>query len=114
MNVKISGDAFLDYVMDILSPLYTIKARKMFGGYGLYTNGKIFGLIARKELYFKANEKAAEWFMQFDSEPFSYERNGKIIKMSYWKVPPEILEDQESLEQWLRVSLQDCARHLQS
>ena len=45
--------------------------------------------------------------MQFDSEPFSYERNGKIIKMSYWKVPPEILEDQELLEQWLRVSLQD-------
>lgn len=37
MNARISSDAFLDYVMDILSPLYTIKARKMFGGYGLYS-----------------------------------------------------------------------------
>ncbi len=107
MKIKISGDEFLDYIIDTLSSLYEIKARKMFGGYGLYINAEIFALIIKKELYFKANKKTSAWFMQFDSEPFSYKRNGKLIKLSYWKVPPEVLENQALLEQWLRVSLED-------
>lgn len=105
MGPKISSDEFLDYVIDTISPLYIAKARKMFGGYGLYINDKIFALIIQQELYFKAGT-FAEFFKKFDSEPFSYEKRGKIVKLPYWKVPSEILEDQELLEQWLNVSLQ--------
>ena len=106
MNIKITSDEFLDYVIDILSPLYQVKTRKLFGGYGLYINGKIFALIAQQELYFKAHNKATEFFIKFNSEPFSYKKRGKIIKMSYWKVPAEILENPELLQQCLSISLQ--------
>lgn len=95
---------FLNYVLDSINQLYTIRARKMFGGYGLYIDGQIFGIIADQELYFKANIKTADFFAQFDSEQFSYERNGKTVKMSYWRVPSEVLEDQEMLKKWLDTS----------
>ncbi|WP_375326339.1 TfoX/Sxy family protein [Candidatus Tisiphia endosymbiont of Nemotelus uliginosus] len=106
MNIKITSDEFLDYVIDILSPLYQVKTRKLFGGYGLYINGKIFALIAKQELYFKASNQAMEFLIKFDSEPFSYKKRDKIIKMSYWKVPAEILENPELLQQCLSISLQ--------
>jgi len=98
-----SNTDFLDYVIDLLSPLYPVKARKLFGGYGLYIDNKIFAIIEDHELYLKYNNKISEYFTKLDLEYFSYERKGKTIKMSYWKVPPEILEDQESLSQCLRI-----------
>lgn len=48
-----SKSDFLDYVIDCLSPLYQVKARKLFGGYGLYISNKIFATIVNQELYFK-------------------------------------------------------------
>ena len=39
------SDDFLEYVKDQLSDLQ-ISHRKMFGGAGLYRNGKLFGLVA--------------------------------------------------------------------
>lgn len=103
-----TGDEFLDYIIDILGPTYTVKARKMFGGYGLYIDSKIFAIIVVQELYFKAHTaEATAFFERFDSKPFSYERNGKIVKMSYWKVPPEVLENEDLRDQWLYVSLRE-------
>ena len=72
----------------------------MFGGFGLYYNGIMFALIIDNELYFKADDKSAEFFKRSSSEPFTYENKGRTIKVSYWKVLPEILEDHEALKIW--------------
>ena len=102
-----SSDGFLDYVIDILSPHYPIKARKMFGGYGLYVSGKVFGIIVNDELYFKANNSTKSFFTALNSKPFGYERkDGKMVYMSYFTVPPEVLENQDLLKKWIEVALQ--------
>lgn len=102
---KSSGDEFLDYILDTLSSMYEVNFRKMFGGYGLYAGGKIFAIIADQELYFKAaNDESSKFYEKFGSEQFSYERDGKVIKMCYWKVPSEILEDQSLLREWFFVA----------
>lgn len=51
-------DDFKDYVVgDILGHIGGITAKKMFGGWSLYLNGAIFGLIASDtDLYFKVDE----------------------------------------------------------
>ena len=72
----------------------------MFGGFGLYCNEIMFALIADSELYFKADSKSAEFFKEPGSEPFTYENKGRSIKMSYWKVLPEVLEGHETLKSW--------------
>ncbi|MDZ5761814.1 TfoX/Sxy family protein [Candidatus Cyrtobacter comes] len=102
-----SQNGFIDYVIDILSPLYQVKARKLFGGYGLYINNKIFAITVKQELYFKYKHTISKFFPELNLEPLSYEKNGKTIQMSYWKVPAEILEDQESLGQLLKVLLEN-------
>jgi DNA transformation protein and related proteins len=79
----------------------------MFGGYGIYINDKIIALIAKQELYLKINHKATEFFKKFDPEFFSYKKDNKIIKISYWKAPAKFLENQELLQQYLNISLQE-------
>ena len=90
--------------MEILAPHGEITARSMFGGYGIYKNGVIFALIAYDELYFKVDESNKSQYKKFDSEPFTYEAKGKKGTLSYWKVPIEILEDEEQIGVWLNQS----------
>ncbi|QQR49857.1 TfoX/Sxy family protein [bacterium] len=73
----------------------------MFGGYGLYHQGVMFALIVNNELYFKADVEAAGYFQTFGSEPFTYEGKGKLVKLSYWTVVPDVLEDSTELKKWM-------------
>ena len=92
---------FVDYAKDILEQFDAITMRKMFGGYGIYKNCLMFALIAENELYFKADEEAAEFFANYGSTPFTYDNGKKLVKMSYWKVADEILEDRDMIRKWI-------------
>ena len=47
---------FVQYIADQCSEAGEITVRKMFGDYGIYCNGKIFGLICDDRLYLKLTE----------------------------------------------------------
>ncbi len=98
--------SYVDYVLgDALSLLPEVRARAMFGGYGLYLNGVIFGIIADEVLYFKVDSSNQAEFKVFGSKPFSYKgAKGKKISMSYWEVPQEVLEDPQAVAQWAQAS----------
>lgn len=87
--------------MEILSPHGDITSKPMFGGYGIYKNGVIVAFIAYDELYFKVDKSNKSQYEDFDSEPFIYEAKGKKTTMSYWKVPMEILENEDKIGIWL-------------
>ncbi len=95
---------YANYIVEILSPYGEIRARSMFGGYGVYKNGIIFALIVDDELYFKVNSSNRSQYEELDSEPFIYNAKGKKVTMSYWKVPMEILEDEDQIGNWLEQS----------
>lgn len=95
---------YCGYIVDLLSVYGNITARKMFGGYGIYQNGIIVGIIAEDELYFKVDESNQSDYEEFFSEAFVYNKQGKMVSMSYWKVPLEVLEDENMLSSWLRKS----------
>lgn len=48
--------AYRDYVLEQLAGLGPIRARKMFGGVGIYLHGLFFALIADEVLYFKVDD----------------------------------------------------------
>ncbi len=100
-----SSHSFADYVQDLLSPFGLIKLRRMFGGYGVYAHAVMMGLIVDDELYFKANKKTAVYFEQAGSQPFTYQRNEKLVALSYWKVPADVLDDQEQLKTWFLLAI---------
>ncbi len=77
----------------------------MFGGYGLYLDGKIFGLIADEVLYFKTDGSNRPEYEARGSRPFTYETaKGRRVAMSYWEVPSEILEDVQLVAEWAKIS----------
>lgn len=92
---------YLEYVMEILAPHGEMTSKPMFGGYGIYKNGVIVAFIVYDELYFKVDKSNKSQYEDFDSEPFIYEAKGKKTAMSYWKVPMEILEDEDQIGIWL-------------
>ena len=51
-----SNPDFVQYVADQCTGAGTITFRKMFGDYGIYCDGKIFGLICDDNLYLKATD----------------------------------------------------------
>lgn len=53
-----SSADFVQYVADQCSGAGEIMTKKMFGDYGIYCDGKIFGLICDDCFYLKPNEAA--------------------------------------------------------
>lgn len=51
-----SNPDLVQFIVDQCSGAGDISARKMFGDYGIYCDGKIFGLICDNALYLKPTE----------------------------------------------------------
>ena len=48
---------YKDYTLDLLSLIDGMTMRPMFGGIGLFMEGRMFGIISRKDwFYFKVDE----------------------------------------------------------
>lgn len=73
---------FVTYVLDLLAPFGNVKARAMFGGYGIYLDTTIVGIVDDDVLYFKVDNTNREDYKKRQSTPFSYQSNGKKIEMS--------------------------------
>ncbi len=88
---------FRDYIVnDLLGEISGVTSKRMFGGFGLYKNGSIFGIIADNEFYFKVDDATRSSFEKSGSRPFTYERQGKIIALSsYYLVTEEMMEEGE-------------------
>ncbi len=98
------SEEFTAYVLDQLSAWGGVSARKMFGGAGLYRDGKMFGLIADDVAYLKVDDSNREGFERAGSGPFKPYPD-KPTSMSYYEVPPEVLEDPEAFVEWAERSL---------
>jgi DNA transformation protein len=98
--------SFHDYIVhDLLGNIRGITSRAMFGGWAVYQNGLIFGIIVEGELYFKVDDGNRREFEAMESHPFVYEKkDGKQITMSYWLVPEEIMEDRERFYEFVEKS----------
>jgi DNA transformation protein len=72
----------------------------MFGGYGIYHKGLMFGLVADEVLYLKTNKATTHLFTDLELEPFSYDRKGKTVRLSYYMAPDEIFDDPEAAVLW--------------
>jgi len=101
-----STTGYIDYILDLLSPFGRIKVRKMFSSYGVYKDGVFFALVVDDVVYFKVDDTNRSAYQKRGSKPFSYTRkDGKIVAMSYWEVPANILEDQQQLAKWIEKSI---------
>lgn len=98
------SNEFLDYLLDQLSAWGGVTARKMFGGAGLFRDGKMFGLVADDIAYLKVADSNRDDFVKRGSRPFK-PYPGKKTLMSYFEIPADVLEDPDQLIDWAKRSL---------
>ncbi len=91
-------ESFAAFVLDQLRRCGTVSARPMFGGYGLYDDGRFFGIIFKGRLYFKTDATTARAYRERGAGPFRPNRRQTLA--TYYEVPAEILEDEETLVTW--------------
>jgi len=88
------------HVVELMQPLGPVNAKGMFGGHGIFLEGLIFGLVADRVLYLKADKESENKFLSKQLEAFSYNKMGKEFKMSYFQAPDEALEYADEMNIW--------------
>lgn len=76
-----------------------ITMKKMFGGHGIFHDGKMFGMIDSKgQSFLKAD----------DSIKADFEAKGanQHSRMPYFSIPQDILENQNELVNWAKKSIE--------
>lgn len=98
-----ASEGFKDFITDQLASFGPVRIRNMFGGAGVYADDVMFALIADDTLYLKADESSVPAFEAEGMGPFTYKAEGrKPIAMSYWELPPRLLEEADELAEWAR------------
>lgn len=87
-------------ISESIQSLGPVKTKRMFGGYGLFLDGLMFGLMADDVLYFKVDDGNRGDFEAAGLPPFVYQRQGKSIALSYCQAPAEVFEDSELAIAW--------------
>ena len=73
-----------------LSPLGDVTARPMFGGHGVFLDDRMFALISKDVLYFKADDENRAEFEAAGMESYG--------KMPYYQMPPAATNDPRHFE----------------
>lgn len=102
-------DSFKEFVLDQLRALPDVRARAMFGAYGLYCGEHFFAILDEGRLFFKTDPESAKDFTRRGMGPFTYVSKGKTLTMSYHEVPPDVLENAPELVAWARRAIQAAA-----
>jgi len=83
----------------------------MFGGFGIFHQGLMFGLIADGSLYLKADAESKALFEAEGSEAFSYYKKEKQYRLSYFLAPEAFFEDPEDCLYWARTAFDAALRN---
>jgi DNA transformation protein len=96
---------YLEYILEQLAALGTLRWRRMFGGIGLYSADLFFGLIDDDTLFFKTNESNAAEYQARHMPRFMPPSDRPLGALGYHQVPADIIEDAELLTDWARKSV---------
>lgn len=103
--------AFVDSLLDLLQPLGEVKARRMFGGYGIYKDGVMFGLVAEDRFYLRSDDHCKEAFIERGCEPFVFGyRNGKAIVSKYFEPPESAFINEQKMKPWAMLAWESTQR----
>ncbi|MEO1330258.1 MAG: TfoX/Sxy family protein [Pseudomonadota bacterium] len=105
MERRSALDAAIAQALELFDDLGPVRSRKMFGGAGLFLDGRIFGLVAFERIYLKADGALAEALAAEGAEQFAYEARGRTMRMGYWSLPEAALDDRDLAASWARRAL---------
>lgn len=106
--------SFDDHIADVFSAFGPIQVRRMFSGYGLFRDGLMFGLVHDDVLYLKGDDQNAGEFRELGLAQFTYRRNGKDVRLSYFRAPDTVMDDHAEAAKWARRAFEAARRDASS
>lgn len=94
-----SKQSTVDFILDQLTAAGVVTARKMFGDYALYCNGKVVGLICDDTLYIKITEPGTIFVGNHYKEGYAY--NGAKVSMC---IDGDLIEDRQWISDLVRIT----------
>jgi DNA transformation protein and related proteins len=96
---------YLAYLLEQLGNLPHLRSRRMFSGAGLYSGDLFFGLVHDDTLFFKTDGSNSADYIAREMPKFMPFPDRPKAVMSYYQVPADVVEDDESLVAWARKSV---------
>jgi len=107
----VASAGFAEFLREQLSPLGRVTMRRMFGKTGVFCDGLMFGMIADDTLYVRVDDHNKAVFKEAESvPPLNYEKQGRTIDLSFWRVPERLLDEPDELVLWARAALAAAGR----
>lgn len=87
-----------DLLLEKLISISGITAKRMFGGNGIFHEGKMFGLVdSMGTAFLKVDDSNRSGFEQAGAQAHG--------KMPYLSIPKDIMNDQDKLVEWTKSSI---------
>ncbi len=98
-----TSQATVDYILDQLQEIEGVTARKMFGEYALYCEGRVVALVCDDTLFVRITEDGREFVGERYKEGYAYD--GAKVSMC---IDEDSIEDRE----WLCELISITALHV--
>ena len=95
-----SNQNFVDFVLEQIKSAGEITAKKMFGEYGIYADGKLFGLICDNKLFIKPTISGRKFIGNVvEAPPYIGAKPSFLIE--------DKIEDSDWISELVRISLKE-------
>ncbi len=102
----VASDGFIAFPREQFAPPGRVSTRRMFGKTGVFCRGLMFGMVADDTLYLRVDDENRAVFKEVEAvPPHNYEKGGRVIDLSFWRVPERLLDEPEELVAWARAAL---------
>ena len=75
----------IDEAAKLLEDVPEYSSRPMFGGYGLYSNGRVFAIMDEGDIYLKGDAVSTPIYEEAGGIQFSYMSKNGPMTMKYWR-----------------------------
>lgn len=99
-----------DAIRDMFESLGEVTIKRMFGGKGIYHQGRILALEVGGEILLKADAQSALEFADAGASQWVYEGKNRPAAMPYWSIPDAALDDPDELPRWVRLAWEAALR----
>lgn len=99
-------EGFVAHCLELLASAGPTRARKMFGGHGLYVGEAFVAVVVDDQLFLKVNANTRPHFDAEGCRPWIYDGGDKPVTMGYSSVPDEAMDSAALMLPWARLALQ--------
>ena len=111
--MSISKD-FASYCCDLLSSAGPCVAKRMFGGFGISTDGLTLAILADlgdgEKLWLKGDEATRSQYEAAGCAIFTYDAKGVPRSMNYFSAPEDAMDSADAMRPWAALALQCAVR----